>query len=89
MDPRLVKVRVAAADKESVQFHFDNTEADLCDRIREGLAQGIPPRELAAASGLPLSRIRKISRSRPLTDRASARHRRQKALAPCDCAVRT
>jgi hypothetical protein len=65
MDPRIVRVRVAAADKESVQFHFDNTEADLCDRIREGLAEGIPPRELAAASGLPLSQIKKIGRSRP------------------------
>jgi hypothetical protein len=59
------RVRVAAADKESLQFDLDHADAFLRKEIREGLARGVPASDLAAASGLPLKEIEQIAQAGP------------------------
>ncbi|KNC16341.1 hypothetical protein AC792_15230 [Arthrobacter sp. RIT-PI-e] len=60
-DDDLQKIRVAAADKEDVEFELDRAELVLQEAVAEALHHGEDPAVVAEISELPLEDVRKLA----------------------------
>lgn len=57
----LQKIRVAAADKEDVEFELDRAELVLQEAVAEALHHGEDLKVVAEVSELPLDDVRKLA----------------------------
>ncbi|WP_156134965.1 hypothetical protein [Arthrobacter sp. L77] len=58
---RLLKIRVAAADKEDVQFELDRAELVLQEAVAEAISQGEDIAIVAEVAELPVDDVAKLA----------------------------